>query len=412
MFLSEFIARAAQFGVLALAARHLTAAAFGIYGLAVAMHQLALAVVQNGPELHATRLLAQGGGGGALIPRVIGLKLGLAAAAYALVVLAAFGVYRNAALPAQAMTQELLLPIVAVGSSWALKATGHFTIFAVFRCAQALLFLGFVALLFARGATQLAVPEAEAAATGLVVAASLPLCLRHASMARGTPTERLLGPSLALGLSGLCSDAIWSMPVTIGGLFLDAAALGRVAGVNRILTALNGVYQVLLQVFYPALARRYAEDARSARALAGALLTYAALGSVALTAAGLLFAAPLVRVLLGAGKAETVPVFQLCLGALIPAFVGSVAGYALLAAGRHRPFVQLAVVTLMIAGAGAGIGYALAPVAEMAASQVVAQLFYTAMLLAVAARSRLIDGANISWNLLRPAALRRLLSQR
>jgi O-antigen/teichoic acid export membrane protein len=411
IMVSEIIARVAQFGVLALAARHLTPSAFGVYGLAVAIHQMALAIVQNGPELHATRLMAQQHGGKALVWRVMGVKFFLAVAAYATALLIGWSVYGSIAVLEQIMVQGLLLPIVAVGSTWVLKATGRFSIFALFRSGQALLFVAWVALFVTQTNSPLAVPLAEAAATAMVVLSSVPYCLRLAGARADTHVDRMLGPSLALGFSGLCSEAVWSAPVTIGGLFLAAPALGRVAGVNRIISALNGVFQMLIQVFYPALAHRYARDPQSGRALAGTLLVYAGLGAAAVIAIGTVFAGPFIHLLLGPGMKSAVPVLRLWLWALAPAFTGTVAGYVLLANGKHRHYTAVAVVSLVAAALCAGIGYAILPVAEMAAVQAIALAVSAAIQLVVAMRWGLIDGSGFSWTLLRPAGLRQLLSQ-
>jgi len=410
MIASEIVARTAQFAILATAARALSPVAFGIYGLAVALYQPALAVVQGGPELHAARLLAQGRGGAALVLRLMRLKAGFAAVAYLAVCLLALAAYRDAAALRQIMVQALLLPIAAVGSTWALKAVDRFAAFAALRCCQAVLFLGLAVLFLAYGASPLALPLAEATATATVSLAAMRYCLRRAG--RGMPPSggSLFGPSLALGLSGLCSDAIWSMPVTMGGLFLDAASLGRVAGVNRMLTALNGFFQGMVQVFYPSLARRYARDPEAGAALAATLLLYVAIGSVIVVAIGLTGAAPLIRLLLGPGKEQAIPVFRLCLTALPPAFVGSVVGYALLAAGHHRTFSRLAFAALAVTCLCAGAGYWLSPIAEMASSQSLALTLYAAELFVAAASYRLIG--KTSWSMVRPAALRGLLNER
>ncbi len=410
MIASEIVARAAQFAILATAARALSPASFGIYGLAVALCQPALAVVQGGPELHAARLLAQGRGDAALVLRLMRVKAGLAAAAYVAVCLIAHLGYRDTAAVQQIMVQALLLPIAAVGSTWALKAVDRFAAFAALRCCQTLLFLGLTILFLAHAASPLALPLAEATAAATVGIAAMPYCLRM--VGSGVPSSRdpLFGPSLALGLSGLCSDAMWSMPVTMGGLFLDAASLGRVAGVNRILTALNAIFQVMLQVFYPSLARRYASGPEAGAALAATLLLYVAIGSVIVVAIGLTGAAPVIRLLLGPGKDQAVPVFRLCLAALPPAFIGSVVGYALLAAGYHQTYTRLAFVALPIAGLCTGALYWLRPIAEMASAQALSLTLYVAALFVAASSYRLIG--KTSWAMLRTAALRGLLNER
>jgi O-antigen/teichoic acid export membrane protein len=404
---SEIVARSAQFGVLALAARELAPSAFGIYGLAAVLHQLSLAIVQNGPELHATRLVAQQLGRREVVLRLAALKGALAAGAYLAIILIALAVYRDPALLRQVSVQGLLLPIAAVNMVWVLKAGSRFGLFAFARGGQAILFLGLVYIFLRRGPSPLAIPCAEAAATGMVVLLSLPFCLRLAGRGESTPRPKLLFPSLALGFSGLCAEAIWSAPVTIGGLFLDTGAVGLVAGVNRILTALNGIFQMLLQVFYPSLARRYAEDAASARNLTVSLLAWSAAAAVASIAIGSVFAEPLVRLLLGPAKLSAVPVLRLYLWALGPTFTGAILGFALLASGHHKIFTNLAIAATAMAFAGAALGYALAPEPRMAAVQVATQVLYTAALLIVTSRLGLVG----SLRALRPSGLRQLLSQ-
>lgn len=405
--ISEVVARSAQFGVLALAARELAPVGFGIYGLAAALHQLALSIVQNGPELHATRLIAQQLGGRALVLRLVALKGFLAVAAYLAVVLIAFAAYGQPALLKQLMAQGLLLPVAAINTVWVLKARSRFGLYAIARGAQAVLFLVLVFTFLHYGSSPLAIPFAELAATGAVALLSLHQGFRLAGRAEGAEQPRLLLPSLALGFSGLCAEAIWSAPVTIGGLFLDAGAVGLVAGVNRVLTALNGIFQTLLQVFYPSLALRYAQDAGTASSLAASLMAWTAAGAAALIIVGTVLAEPLVRLLLGPAKIAAVPVLRLYLWALAPAFIGGVLGFTLLASGHHRLFTRLAVAATATSLAFAALGYRLAPVPEMAATQVVVQLLYTGALFAAATRSGLVDRLRG----MRPTGLRHLLNQ-
>ena len=355
--ISEVVARLAHFVTFAISTRYLSPAGFGIYGTAWAIYNMAIPLVQGGPELLGTRDLAQDGQTRARIAEITALKLALAICAMAVIVIVAFTIYRDdAPLRSQIVVQSLVLIGIAIGPGWAARGLQRFDIHAWIRVSQA----GAMAILCYAALPLIADPSVVALAemasfliafwlgvhllatpvlgtdTSKTISWSVLLPTRWRDLKDGL--SRYLRASAVLSFSGLASAVEMSACIPIAGYFLSAEKTGIVSAVLRLLFFMLAQFQVLLQVFYPRLSALYASDRDRGRDLAMDLFVYFSIVSVVATAALILLAEPIVRLVLGESYLQAIPLLRLLSPILIAVGAGSVFGYVLLASGKHVQF--------------------------------------------------------------------------
>jgi O-antigen/teichoic acid export membrane protein len=117
---------------------------------------------------------------------------------------------------------------------------------------------------------------------------------------------------------------------------LEPERQGYLAAALRLILAVTALYQLVLQVFHPVLAHRYAHDRAAGASLAAALVVYAIVTTFPVAAGLAAFAPWIVTLLLGPGFSGMANVFAVLSLTIVPVVIGSVFGYALLADGRYR----------------------------------------------------------------------------
>lgn len=350
---SEIVARIAHFMTFALCTRYLGPAGFGIYGTAWALYSMALPVVQGGPELLGVRLLASGEKGDKTGVAITSLKLALTLCVIPILMAAAFFFYAHEpTIIVQVFAQSLVLFGIAISPAWIARGRQRFDLHAWNRIAQAMLMTAAVFTLLGVVRNPVVVAIAElgsflfafwitARALSLPTTDDAPASARFAAVLPATVRQIFDGlrnyawPSLALGLSGLASAIQITACIPIAGYFLSTEETGIVSAVLRLLIFMFAQFQVLIQVFYPRLAKHYASDKRQGRELAADLFVYFLILSFVATVALVLLSAPIVRLILGDAYLSAISLLWLLSPLLFIVGSGSVFGYALLAGGRH-----------------------------------------------------------------------------
>lgn len=422
---SEGIARLTQIGVIALISREIGAVGFGIFGIAWSFQQMALAFVQIGPEMAGMRLYGEGGRRHLLV-RLTQLKLLLAMIGLAAMVACSVALYGvRSAITTQSALQALVLIPIALSNGWVLKAASQFGDFAVLRIGQSMLFL--LALLGALriwpAASTIPVTEGIVSLTATVLVwrramryiNEAPVAMVRASdreiYARANWTA-LLKESFAVGFSTLCASLLWTVSVPLGGLFLSPRDSGTVAAVSRILAAINGLCQMFIQVFFPALVRRYGDSIQAGAETAASLLILATASGFLLEVLLMLTSRWVIPALLGANRPEATSLFFWWAPIIAPTAGASVLGYALLATGRTRLF------TISLLGLAVGVTVLTAAAYRIfldplgAVAGIGAMLVYFFGLCLVSYRAQLISPADLSARILKPFYLRRFLMER
>ncbi|MBV8534907.1 MAG: oligosaccharide flippase family protein, partial [Alphaproteobacteria bacterium] len=345
MGVAEGVARVAQLLTIALLGRVLGPVGLGIVGVAWAVFQLAAPFVQYAPELMGARLVAQGTHTDEAFIDVTAIKLAIGV--LSTVAMAGGAMVAFADDPAeriQVAVQALLPVAVALNGVWAFRGLRRFSAYAVVRSLHTVaLLLCLVAALTLRPATWI-VPAAEAA-VGLAASAlafgllfewrTLP-GLAVTMYRRIFQLRARIGEALQFGLGSFFAGAIWSVPLLVAGAMLEPARQGYLAAALRLILAVTALYQLVLQVFHPVMAHRYAHDRSAGASLAAALVVYAIVTTVPVAAGLAAFAPWIVTLLLGPDFADMANVFAVLALTIVPVVIGSVFGYALLADGRYR----------------------------------------------------------------------------
>jgi O-antigen/teichoic acid export membrane protein len=296
-----------------------------------------------------------------------------------------------------------------------LRAASHFGDFALLRVGQSLLFLAALVAVLHRWPVPLAIPITEGTVTLIAVLAFWRRSMAHANTRDDGDNQTvrdLLHGSLALGFSTLCSTLLWTACVPISGLFLTTAETGIVAQISRILAAVNGLCQIFIQVFYPALVRRYAVDVIAGAHMAGSLFVLIFAASVALVAGLALTSGWVIPTLLGHERIDAIPLFCWWLPTLIPAASGSIFGYALMATGHITRFTlistasSIGVVIITVAA------YAVFPDPRATAAMTLIMIAGAVAMGVAAFRAGLVSTDRGIVSVLGPRALRRFLNER
>lgn len=418
---AEGVARIAQLLTIALLGRVLGPAGLGVVGVAWAVFQLAAPFVQYAPELMGARLIAQGMHTDDAFIDVTAIKVVIAVLATLAMIGGALTAFADDPAERLQVVVQALLPVaVALNGVWAFRGLRRFAAYAVVRSIQSVALLGCLAAALMILPATWVVPASEAA-IGLVASAlaygllfewrALP-ALIVTLYRRGFELRARTGEAIRFGLGSFFASATWSVPLLVGRVLLDPADQGYLAAALRLILAVTALYQLVLQVFHPVLAHRYASDRAAGANLSAALVIYALAATIPVTAVLVVLAPWIVTLLLGSAFAAMANVFVALALTLAPVAVGSVFGYALLADGRYGLYVWISAA----GAAGAVIGCALAftvwPQAEA-----VGVLTIVAILVALASgiaawRYDLVHFADVHPRQLAPARIKKILLER
>jgi len=418
---AEGVARLAQLLTIGLLGRVLGPAGLGVVGVAWAVFQLAVPFVQYAPELMGARLIAQGTHTDeafidvTAIKVVIALLATLAMAGGALIAFA-----DDPAERLQVAVQALLPLAVALNGVWAFRGLRRFAAYAVVRSVHSVALLGCLAAALVIFPATWVVPAAEAAiglaasvlAYGLLFEWRTLPALVATLHRRGLELRTRIGEAIRFGLGSFFAGATWTVPLLVARVLLDPADQGYLAAALRLILAVTALYQLALQVFHPVLAHRYATDRAAGSGLSAALVIYALVTTIPVTAALVALAPWIVTLLLGSAFAPMANVFAALALTLVPVVVGSVFGYALLADGRYGLYVWISAA----GAAGAVVGCALAFYAWPHA-EAVAVLAVVATLVAVASavaawRHDLVSFADVHPRQLTLTRIKKILLER
>jgi O-antigen/teichoic acid export membrane protein len=417
----ELAVRVSQIATLAIVGRLLGPAGLGLVGIGWSLYMMLLSFVQVGPELVAIQRYAQAPPGSTLraglIARMTALKLALAVAAIP-TMLAAGALIGGGerAVVLQVLVQASIFVGGAVACGWVFRASGWFAPNSLLRSGQAVLGVGLLIPALLVWPSPLAVPAVEASTALVFGLLGWALLGREVSAAWSAPGSwARLGDdaraAILLGVGSVLSAIAWTVAIPIAALYMPAEQVGRLTAVLRLVIGINSIFQIGLQVCHPMLARLYGTNRREGAAFASALLLYSTV-SVLLGVAALMAVADwLIPAILGARFADVVPLFRLIALSLVPATIGSVFGYALLASAQIAAFTWISALATLATALATLAAMQLAPRPD-AAAVMIPILTLQALGSAYIAWCTGLVGALPSWRLLAPAAIGRFLQQR
>lgn len=357
--LSEGTARVAQVVTLMVLARRLGADGMGVVGAAWSLYAIFLPWVQGAPELVGLREIGRRPKRLSIVGEISLVKVLLALAAVLFLLSFAWASYPPASPFARqiGLQAAVLLP-VALAVGWAFRGLQQVEVHAALRAAQALALALVLVLLLDR--EPLLVPAVEFALYCLAACTGYGLLLWRARttaeaprvpwllVARAPRVLRRHGLAVvAQGTAGVAAAVTWHGCVPVASFFLSGAEIGNLTAALRLLLVLNGSMLIGLQLFVPMLARSHERGSDAASGATARLAGYAIVAGGSTAALVGLAAEPICVLLfgkeLGSGSA---PLVSALAWGLLPASVGSVYSYTLVAARR-----DVAVSACMCAGA-------------------------------------------------------------
>lgn len=418
---AEAVARVAQLLTIALLGRVLGPAGLGVVGVAWAAFQLAIPFVQYAPELMGTRDIAQGAETGDAFIDVTAIKLVIGIVAAAAMAVGGTLVFVDDPVERLQIVVQAASPIaVALNGVWAFRGLRRFAAYAIVRCVQSVVLLGCLAALLNPLPVPWIVPATEAGVGLLTSGLAFALLFDWRSTARvtmkicrrGLQLRARIGEAIHFGLGSFFVGAIWTVPLLVGRVLLQPADQGYLAAALRLFVALSALYQLVLQVFHPVLAHRYAVDRPAGASLSASLVVYAAAASVPVAAILVACAPWIVGPLLGAAFVPMTSAFVMLALVLVPTVVGSVFGYALLADGRYGLYVWICAGGAVAALAGCTVAFHVWPHADA-----IGVLIVVACLVALASgiaawRLGLVRFADVHLGQLAPARIQKVLMER
>lgn len=296
-------------------ARRLGAAAFGLWTFALAVSGYPLALVEAGLTWIGTRdVAAHPSTARLLVRRIVPLRLGLALAGAAGVLICAFTLAEPGLGRLVVVLAASSLLTMALTVDWVFYGLERRTIVAIANVLRVAVFAAIAVTVVRRAALVWAVPLAQAA--GEAVAAALlwdrlRRMVPHAAAGEtALRTREIVTQAAPLTLSQFMRALTMWSAVTILGVRMSSAAVGQFGAAQR-LTLLAGGFTTLYFYGYVPLASRAAQAGAAAmtnliRRSAGltALLT------VPFALVATIFAAPIVAIVFGAAYAEAAPVLR------------------------------------------------------------------------------------------------------
>jgi O-antigen/teichoic acid export membrane protein len=354
---AEAATRIAQLVALAVIAQRLGPHGFGVIGTGWAFYNLAIPFAQQSPELVGIRALARHRDRLSLIGETVAIKSMLALAAFALCVTATGVLYHgDPALERQIVVQSMVLLGFVLSFGWVFQAFRHFEIQAGLRVLRATASTTLLALALWYIRNPLMAPLADL--TACMVTAGLEF-LMVAGWLKGQGEVLLTdllttsirtcrqalgshGASAArLGLASFSAALSWWGCIPLARFFISTSEVGILAAVVRLVFILNGGFLLGIQLFYPILAENLAAGGQKGKDIGANLVCCVAVAAVLAYIPILLFGERLMGLLFGASFAEGGACLRLMGLITVAGPVGAVYGYALLAAGRDREFVQV-----------------------------------------------------------------------
>jgi O-antigen/teichoic acid export membrane protein len=286
------------------------------------------------------------------------LKLALGVvAAIALSGTAALTFMHQPAIRNQVFAQTMALLFLATIFGWPFAAVLQFEVPSMLRAGQAVIKLIFIVPLLRLFLSPLVVPALDVAALLAVsFVSSLILCqrvegltsrglytalftkraYRGAIMALGTATTRVSIATVGAAISlYIC--------IPISALFLEKSQVGVLTAAFTLSIALYSAFLLVTQIFYPILSRGLKDGSGSAADLAATLIVWTAITSTLVYALTFLFADRIVLLVFGEAFERSSQCLKALAAATIPISLGSVYGYAMLAAERDEAYSRIVI---------------------------------------------------------------------
>jgi len=371
----EAAARLAQFVTVALLGRALGPEGFGVVSIAWTLSQIFLPLAVEGPDVAGVRRFARHPAQ-RLFHEIAAAKIIFAFCGALAVGLTGAALFRtDPVLIRQAAAQATVILPFGLMTVWLLRAQEQFAYAAFLRGFQAILFLAIIALVLDQGGTVWSVPLAEAAA-GLATALIAVFLtarqgwawpgLRGLAAAMWPGTIAISREALSIGLAGAAAAVTWIAVVPLSAFFLDESQVGLIGAALRLVLVLNSVAPLVLQVFFPRLARQGAEsasgtDGRRPGHLLRPLLLGAAAGAGLAALLANACAHALINITFGAAYAGAVLPFEILVATLLPQALSVVLGQGLLATGAAGAYLAVMICGSLLCLAGLALVLAISP---------------------------------------------------
>lgn len=302
----------------ALLGRALGPAHYGILGFGIACLSFLGIAVTIGTDTYGVREVARDPAcAGVIIGRVMGLRLVLAAAAFAvfLVFLAMQG--RSSLETAVLFVQGLGVLIIALTVDYAFQGLQRMEVNGLRQVVTAGLTLGGVALLVRQPGDVIWAAAIVLAAGLASVAGVLAFARRTLGSARPrfamAPWRGILAVSLPMAVSGVTTTLMSNTDMVMLGLMRSNAEVGLYAAAFRIMAVALVPGGLILTAFFPTLAVAFREGRAVMHERATALSRAAVMVGAPVCIGGMLFADVLLRAVYGDGFAEAAPVLAVLL---------------------------------------------------------------------------------------------------
>jgi O-antigen/teichoic acid export membrane protein len=425
---AEAATRVAQLVVLTVIAQRLGRQGFGVIAIGWAFYNLTIPFAQQSPELVGIRALACHRDRLSIIGETIAVKSMLALAAVASCAIAAIILYHSEpALERQIVVQSVVLFGLVLSFGWVFQAIRRFETQAGLRVIRATVSTTLLALALWYIRNPLVAPLTDLTAcivTGglevLMVAGwlkgqrevlftdLLPASIRayrHALGSHGASAARL-------GLASFSAALSWWGCIPLARFFISTSEVGMLAAVVRLVFIVNSAFLLGIQLFYPSLAENLAGGGQKGKNMVANLVCCVAVAAVLAYIPILLFGGWLMGLLFGASFAGGGACLRLMGLITVVGPVGAVYGYALLAAGRDREFVQMITVGAAATIVADCLGFLSSASALSAAAAV--PVFFAEMLAGavLCRRAGLVASKPIAFHRFRPVQLFALLRTR
>jgi O-antigen/teichoic acid export membrane protein len=340
---STWASQALSFLVVVYVARELGAGALGQVALAQAIVLQFRFVADMGFDLFGNRRIsADRKAAPSTVAELVGPRL--LNAALAGIVLAAVALVADRFVPVGLITAVFGLSLVcwALSLEWAFMGLERMDLVGLARCTAAAVWLLLVLALVRRGTPLVVVPAAyiagQACGSGLLAAwfyrAHGPVRLRFdrqawlASLRRAAP----------IGLSFIVIQIHVGFGLVALGLFDGDRAAGLYAAPQRLVLFLAAGSSMFGAALYPRLSALWAEARDGFERAVWLGFRVMVLASVPLAVGGVLVARPLLGLVYGPGYGDGAMAFRWLVPSVVPIYVSTLFGYAILAAGGERRY--------------------------------------------------------------------------
>lgn len=338
-------------------ARTLRPGAFGLFVVAQSLTYYAWNATDLGTTMHGIREIARNRGDTQdIVSSLLGLRLaaGVAGLAIALTLIWVWPLPLASRLVFSGTSVYLVSR--AVYPDFALKGVERFRALALGGIPGGLAFLG-ASLAVIHGPSQ--APEAAFiwSCTWFLGAAILAAYLRTQRKISVKPTFHLrtwwrhLRPSSHFALTGGITMVYDTLPILLAAAVYGSAQSGIFSAAYKLMINLTSVIYFIPSALYPVLSERYASDFAAFMHTHRQLRTVMVIGGLLACAGGIVFAQPIVWLLLGKDYSEATAVFRVLSLDLVCYALRFTYGTALGASGNQKYYAVVSMIGIVVLGA-------------------------------------------------------------